>query len=152
MPAPVVPPLSPPSSTDLEMNSHYEVARVSHVERLTELVETGGPLGVTDPVATELLAGARSDHREADLRRLLQRFHLLRFDAIADFDAATSIYRRCRKPGVTTTSRSTVAVVVKGDHDLRSCGDTYCRPRHTNRDLFAAFDPNAATALELGGP
>jgi hypothetical protein len=54
------------------MNSHSEVARVSRVERLTELIETRGPLGVTDPVATELLARARSDHREADLRRLLQ--------------------------------------------------------------------------------
>jgi predicted nucleic acid-binding protein len=49
----------------------------------------------------EVLAGARSDAREADLRRLLLRFHLYRFDAAADFDGAMRIYRRCRQVGVT---------------------------------------------------
>jgi predicted nucleic acid-binding protein len=49
----------------------------------------------------EVLAGARDDRREADLRRLLLRFNLLRFDATADFDAAARIYRRCRRAGVT---------------------------------------------------
>lgn len=48
----------------------------------------------------EVLAGARDDRREADLRRLLLRFDLLRFDAAADFDAAARIYRRCRSAGV----------------------------------------------------
>jgi predicted nucleic acid-binding protein len=47
------------------------------------------------------LAGARSDQRELDLRRLLSRFALLRFDAAADFDAAARIYRRCRAVGFT---------------------------------------------------
>jgi predicted nucleic acid-binding protein len=36
-----------------------------------------------------------------DLRRLLTRFPLLRFDAIADFDAAARIYRQCRSAGIT---------------------------------------------------
>lgn len=49
----------------------------------------------------EVLAGARSDKREDDLRRLLLRFRLLPFDAAADFDGAMRIYRRCRKAGVT---------------------------------------------------
>lgn len=69
--------------------------------RLRELIETDGPLAVTEPVVMEVLAGARDDRREADLRRLLQRFTLLRFDAIADFDGAAAIYRRCRAGGVT---------------------------------------------------
>ena len=34
----------------------------------------------------EVLAGARSAERELDLRRLLQRFELLRLDAVIDFD------------------------------------------------------------------
>lgn len=80
----------------------YDRATGSAVDqRLTELIGTDGPLAVTEPVAMEVLAGARSDQREADLRRLLRRFHLLHFDTIADFDAATSIYRRCRKAGIT---------------------------------------------------
>lgn len=49
----------------------------------------------------EVLAGARNDRRESDLRRLLSRFDLLRLDVVADFDAAAQIYRRCRAVGVT---------------------------------------------------
>ena len=56
---------------------------------------------MTEPVVMEVLAGARSDQRESDLRRLLLRFALLRFDTVADFDAAARIYRRCRGAGVT---------------------------------------------------
>ncbi|MGH9072682.1 MAG: type II toxin-antitoxin system VapC family toxin, partial [Acidimicrobiales bacterium] len=55
----------------------------------------------TEPVVMEVLAGARSDEREADLRRLLLRFDLHHFDAAADFDGAARIYRRCRRAGVT---------------------------------------------------
>jgi predicted nucleic acid-binding protein len=80
----------------------YDRATGSAVDRrVTALITTDGPLAVTEPVVMEVLAGARSDQREADLRRLLLRFHLLRFDAAADFDAATRIYRRCRSAGVT---------------------------------------------------
>ncbi|MCA1705539.1 MAG: VapC toxin family PIN domain ribonuclease, partial [Actinobacteria bacterium] len=39
--------------------------------------------------------------REDDLRRLLLRFDLLRFDPAADFEAAVRIYRRCRRSGIT---------------------------------------------------
>lgn len=70
-------------------------------ERLTELIATDGPVAVTEPIVMEVLAGARSDKREDDLRRLLLRFGLLHFDAAADFDGAVRIYRRCRKAGVT---------------------------------------------------
>ena len=49
----------------------------------------------------EVLAGARDDRREHDLRRLMQRFPLMQFDAAIDFDAATRIYRMCRRSGVT---------------------------------------------------
>jgi predicted nucleic acid-binding protein len=69
--------------------------------RLTNLIAEGGPLAVTEPVVMELLAGARSDRREDDLRRFVLRFELLRFDAVADFDGAALIYRRCRRVGVT---------------------------------------------------
>jgi len=47
--------------------------------RLAELIAADGPIAVTEPVIMEVLAGARSDAREADLRRLLLRFHLYRF-------------------------------------------------------------------------
>jgi predicted nucleic acid-binding protein len=70
-------------------------------QRLTDLIRADGPLAVTEPVIMEVVAGARTDDREADLRRLLLRFTLLDFDSVADFDAAANIYRRCRRAGVT---------------------------------------------------
>ncbi|HUJ64238.1 MAG TPA: hypothetical protein VLX59_01790 [Acidimicrobiales bacterium] len=56
-------------------------------------------MAVIEPVIVEVVAGAWSHERENDLRRLLLRFHLLPFDAAADFDAAARIYRQCRQVG-----------------------------------------------------
>ena len=80
----------------------YDRATGSAVDRrLAELIESSGPVAVTEPVVMEVLAGARDDRRELELRRLLLRFELLGFDAVADFDGAVRIYRRCRAVGVT---------------------------------------------------
>jgi len=80
----------------------YDRATGSAVDlRLTELIATEGPIAVTEPVIMEVLAGARTDAREADLRRLLLRFHLYQFEVAADFEGAARIYRRCRQVGVT---------------------------------------------------
>ena len=80
----------------------YDRNTGSHADqRIAELISDDGPLMVTEPVLMEVLAGARSDARQDDLRRLLLRFDLAHFDAVADFDAATRIYRRCRQSGVT---------------------------------------------------
>lgn len=67
--------------------------------RLTALITAGGPVAVTEPVVMEIVAGARNDEREADLRRLVGRFHLLRLDAAIDFDGAARVYRSCRRSG-----------------------------------------------------
>ena len=69
--------------------------------RLTELIAATDEVAVTEPVIMEVLAGARDDRRERDLRRLMERFALMRFDAAIDFDAAKRIYRMCRRAGVT---------------------------------------------------
>jgi predicted nucleic acid-binding protein len=69
--------------------------------RLTELIESGGPVAVTEPVIMEVLAGARDDRQETNLRGLLGSVGLLNFDAVTDFDGAVRIYRRCRAAGIT---------------------------------------------------
>ena len=80
----------------------YDRATGSAVdERLTELIRGQGPVAVTEPVIMEVVAGACSDKKEVDLRRLLLRFDLLSVDVAADFDAAARIYRRCRRAGIT---------------------------------------------------
>ncbi len=80
----------------------YDRATDSNADRrLAELIATDGQLMVTEPVLMEVLAEARSDVRESDLRRLLLRCELEPFDAVSDFEAAARIYRRCRHAGVT---------------------------------------------------
>ncbi len=80
----------------------YNRATGSRVdERMAALVGEPETLAVTEPVMMEILAGARDDRREVDLRRLLDRFRLLRFEPAADFDGAVRIYRSCRQAGVT---------------------------------------------------
>jgi predicted nucleic acid-binding protein len=69
--------------------------------RLAGLIATTDDVAVTEPVIMEVLAGARDDRREGDLRRLMERFRLIRFDAAVDFDGATRIYRTCRRARVT---------------------------------------------------
>jgi len=69
--------------------------------RLRDLIAADGPVAVTEPVIMEVLAGACTDAREADLRRLLLRFHLCQVDSAADFEGAARIYRRCRQAGIT---------------------------------------------------
>lgn len=69
--------------------------------RLSGLIAADAEIAVTEPVIMEVTAGARDAVREQDLRRLLGRCSLLRFDAAVDFDAASRIYRTCRRSGVT---------------------------------------------------
>jgi hypothetical protein len=80
----------------------YDRATGSAVDRrLTELIETGAPVAVTEPIIMEVLAGARDDGQQERLRRLLDRFELLPLDPVSDFDGAVVIYCRCRAAGVT---------------------------------------------------
>jgi predicted nucleic acid-binding protein len=69
--------------------------------RLTRLIETDTAVAITEPIVMEVLAGARDDRRERQLRMMLRRSELLGFDAAVDFDGAARIYRRCRGAGVT---------------------------------------------------
>src|SRR3546814_15583530 len=49
----------------------------------------------------EVLAGARSQTRELDLRRMLNGIAWLPCEPATDFDAAQRIYRTCRRGGIT---------------------------------------------------
>jgi predicted nucleic acid-binding protein len=69
--------------------------------RLRDLVAADGQLAVTEPVVMEVLAGARNEATEHDLRRMFHRFEHLPFDIAADFDGAVRIFRRCREAGIT---------------------------------------------------
>jgi predicted nucleic acid-binding protein len=80
----------------------YDRATGSAVHRrMRQLIAEEKPLATTQPVVMEVLAGARDARRERDLRRLLSRFTLLRFEAAVDFDGAARVYRQCRARSVT---------------------------------------------------
>lgn len=88
---------------------------------LTDLISSGGPVAVTEPIIMEVCAGARTAARETDLRRLLTRFHLARFDTASDFNAAVTIYRSCRRVGITPRGLIDcliAAVALRGDHEI----------------------------------
>lgn len=65
------------------------------VERLL-----GEDIAVTDPIAMEILAGARGDEHLQELRGLLGRAELLRCEPV-DYPAAAMLYRQCRQSGET---------------------------------------------------
>jgi hypothetical protein len=69
--------------------------------RLKDLIATDADVATTEPVIMEVLAGARDDPRERELRRLLNHFALLPFEAATDFEGAMRTYRLCRRAGVT---------------------------------------------------
>jgi predicted nucleic acid-binding protein len=136
----------------------YDRATGSAVDlRLSQLIATDGPVAVTEPVIMEVLAGARSDAREADLRRLLLRFHLYRFDAIADFEGAARIYRRCRQSGITPRGLvdcMIAAVARRHQATLLTCGrQPQSRgPRDRHRARPASTTGTAAANLTAGTP
>lgn len=68
---------------------------------LTDLIRAGAPIAVTEPIVMEVCAGAKSAERERELRRLLLAFEFAPLDSGADFNAAVTIYRTCRRVGVT---------------------------------------------------
>lgn len=71
---------------------------------MLEAIENDQELHVTEPVIMEVTAGAADDLRERQLRRLLMRFPLLRFEAPTDFLGAARIYQAGRIAGCTPSS------------------------------------------------
>ena len=76
----------------------------THVALRSLIAEGGGELAVTEPVAMEVMAGAKDANSHLNLHRLLHSFEWLPIDPAADFTGAAKIYRACRGAGVTPRS------------------------------------------------
>ena len=101
----------------------------------------GSALAVTDPVAMEVLAGARDDKHLQDLRGLLGRAELLRCEA-GDFLAAALLYRQCRQQGETVRRLlNCLIATIAIRHDvpvLHSDTDFQALARHTGLRVHPA--------------
>ena len=72
--------------------------------RLLDLTALGVPIGYTEPVLMELLAGCRTEREVESLTALVERGPLLSFDPAADFHGTAAIYRKMRQDGITSSS------------------------------------------------
>ena len=72
--------------------------------RLAELI-AAGEVAITEPVAMEVLAGARSAEHENELRRLLAIAAMARVGDLGSWERAGTIFRVCRAAGVTLRSQ-----------------------------------------------
>jgi predicted nucleic acid-binding protein len=84
----------------------------------------GRPLAWTEPVLLELLVGATSTRRAAELRSLVTRGPMARLRGLADWEAAATIARTARSAG--RPVRSTIdcliaAVAIRTDLPVVTC-------------------------------
>jgi len=91
-----------------------------HVRVRAEL-EAGTALAWTDPIAMEILAGARDDADRDRLRRLLYGLEFLAVEGPADYETAAELYRLCRRAGETPrklTDCLIAAVAIRNEAEL----------------------------------
>jgi len=98
-------------------------------------------LAICDPVAMEVLAGARDEHHLAQLRGLLGRATMLPTTP-ADYDAAAALYRACRVRGETVRKLIDcliAAVAIRAEAEvLHADADFAVMARHTDLRLHPA--------------
>lgn len=98
--------------------------------RLKRLVEEGASLALTDIIYCEVLQGIREDNTYRRTRRMLREFPILRVRGLRTFDKAATIYRECRKKGLTI--RSTVDCLIAA-----TCLEADAELYHNDRDFDA---------------
>lgn len=76
------------------------------------LIEAETPLATTDVVVMELLAGARNETHANEIRRFLLGFTHLPIRGLADYEAASALYRDCRRRGFTPRALTDCLIAV----------------------------------------
>ncbi|WP_017578781.1 type II toxin-antitoxin system VapC family toxin [Nocardiopsis valliformis] len=104
-----------------------------------ELIEDGAHLATTEPVAAEVLSGARNTSEVLRLERLTNGLIQLSLDNRLDFHHSASIYREARSKGKTirklydcliaAVAMRTDAVLVHCDRDFDHLAEVYPRLR-----------------------
>ena len=101
----------------------------------------GQEVAICDAVRMEVLAGARDESHLLSLRRLLARAAALSTRA-TDYDAAATLYRRCRQQGETVRRLIDcliAAVAIRaGAPILHNDADFDVLARHTELEIYEA--------------
>lgn len=97
---------------------------------LTELITKGAPVALTDVIYCEVVQGVRNDGQYRRTRDRLIAFPILRVRGLQTFDRAATIYRTCRKRGLTI--RKTVDCIIAATC-IRADAELY----HNDRDFEA---------------
>ena len=101
----------------------------------------GQEVAICDAVRMEVLAGARDESHLLSLRRLLARATALSTRA-TDYDAAATLYRRCRQQGETVRRLIDcliAAVAIRaGAPILHNDADFDVLARHTELEIYEA--------------
>lgn len=104
-------------------------ARHTHYDHtLKALIEEGTSVGLTDLIYGEILQGIRDDETFSRIRETLQAFPILRVRGLRTFEHAASIYRACRKRGLTI--RSTIDCIIAA-----TCIESGAELYHNDRDF-----------------
>lgn len=98
--------------------------------RLKRLVEEGASLALTDIIYCEVLQGIREDKTYRRTREILRSYPILRVQGLKTFDRAATVYRDCRKKGLTI--RSTVDCLIAA-----TCLEADAELYHNDRDFDA---------------
>ena len=72
----------------------------------------------TEPVAMELLSGARNDSESDRVARMLSGTSLLQFDSTSDFPAATELRRQALRRGLRVGALDCMILAVAGRYDV----------------------------------
>jgi len=97
---------------------------------LRDFLEAEGDLATAEPIVLELLAGARSDREEREIRDRLLALPLVRLEGLADYQRAADVFRVCRRAGETIRSLIDCLIAVPA---IRSGAEVL----HVNRDFDA---------------
>jgi hypothetical protein len=103
------------------------------------LIASGKQMETTEPVAMELLAGARSARDRRWIRRTLAACQLVSIDNAADWEDAAAIYQSCRHAGETPRRLSDcliAAVAIRAGTPILARGRGFeLIARHTSLEL-----------------
>ncbi|MBI2996902.1 MAG: PIN domain nuclease [Deltaproteobacteria bacterium] len=107
-----------------------EARRTPFDLHLMELIERGESVALTDLIYCEVLQGILDEAKFRRTRNILRAYPILRVRGLRTFEHAASIYRACRKKGLTV--RKTADCIIAA-----TCLETGVELYHNDRDFEA---------------